>query len=83
MRTLLLIVATAMMLLTVSCTPKSAMRARAVVLDSKPRISDSMITYKVRVLHYNITDFVSVYQQYEVGDTILIYDKYRNYEIRW
>ena len=65
-----------------SCTPKSAMMTKVVIIDSKPRSIDAQTTYKVSVLSYGITDFVVAYSKYEQGDTILVHDKYRNYEIR-
>ena len=65
-----------------SCTPKSAMMTKAVVLDSKPRATDAQMWYYVNVPTYGIKDRVVTYALYEIGDTILIHDKWRNYEIR-
>ena len=65
-----------------SCTPKSAMWTKAVVLDSKPRATDAQMWYYVNVPTYGIKDRVVTYALYEIGDTILIHDKWRNYEIR-
>jgi hypothetical protein len=67
---------------TLSCTPKSARMTKAVIIDSKPRAVDAQTTYKVELPAYGISDFVVAYHKYEVGDTVLIHDKYRNYEIR-
>lgn len=65
-----------------SCTPKSAMMTRAVIIDSKPRTTDAQMWYYVNLPTYGIKDRVVSYALYEVGDTILIHDKWRNYEIR-
>ncbi len=65
-----------------SCTPKSAMMTRAVIIDSELRIVDSQTNYKVALLSYDIVDYIVDYRKYEAGDTILVHDKYRNYEIR-
>jgi len=79
---LLLVMTILVIVMFSSCTPKSAMMTKVVIIDSKPRASDAQTTYKVNVLSYGITDFVVAYARYEQGDTVLIHDKYRNYEIR-
>jgi hypothetical protein len=65
-----------------SCTPKSAMMTKAVIIDSDPRAIDAQTSYKVALLSYDVIDYFIAYQKYETGDTILIHDKWRNYEIR-
>ncbi len=69
-------------LVSASCTPKSAMMTKAVILDSKPRTTDSQMWYYVNLPTYGIKDRIVMYGLYEIGDTILIHDKWRNYEIR-
>jgi hypothetical protein len=73
---------TLLVIATLSCTPKSAMMTKAVIIDSTPRAVDSQTRYKVALLSYDVVDYVVAYAEYEAGDTILIHDKYRNYEIR-
>jgi len=82
MRQLLLLVAISIVLVVTSCTPKSAMMTKAVILDSKPRTTDTQTWYYVKLLTYDVKDRVVMYGSWDVGDTILIHDRWRNYEIR-
>lgn len=82
MRTLITLVAVIIVMAVTSCTPKSAMMTKAVIMDSELRATDSQTSYKVEVLSYDVIDYFVAYQKYEIGDTILIHDKWRNYEIR-
>jgi len=65
-----------------SCTPKSAMMTKAVILDSKPRTTDAQTWYYVNLLTYDIKDRVVMYGSWEVGDTILVHDRWRNLDIQ-
>ena len=65
-----------------SCTPKSAMMTKAVILDSKPRTTDTKTWYRVNVITYGIKDQIVVYAIHNIGDTILIHDRYRDLDIR-
>jgi len=65
-----------------SCTPKSAMWTKAVVIDSKPRATDAQTSYKIHLFKYRVTDYFVTYQTYDIGDTILVHDRWRNYDIR-
>jgi len=67
-----------------SCTPKSAMMTKVVVLDSYDDIEvvENQYMYKVNVISYGVTDSYADWKLHEQGDTILIHDRWRNYEIR-
>ena len=67
---------------TLSCTPKSAMMTKAVILDSKPRATDAQMWYRIELPSYGIKTSVVTYELFEAGDTVLVHDKWRNYEIR-
>ena len=68
---------------TISCTPKSAMMTKAIVLDGYNDIEvvEHQYMYKVKVPAYGITDSYSDWRLHEQGDTILIQDRWRKYEI--
>ena len=71
-------------LLAFSCTPKSAMMTKAVILDSYDDIEvvNNQYMYKVKVPTYGIVDSYGDWKLHEQGDTILIQDRWRNCEIQ-
>ena len=68
----------------VACEPpKSQQRTKAVVLDSMPKqLSTGHTQYKLSYISYGVVDYDFSYFQYEVGDTILVHDKFRGRDIR-
>jgi hypothetical protein len=67
-----------------SCTPKSAMSTKVVVLDGYENIdiSGGNYKYKVKFITYNVVDYVYTPLLFDQGDTIITHDKFRNQEIR-
>jgi hypothetical protein len=68
----------------VACEPpKSQQRTRAVVLDSVDKqLSTGHHQYKLSYISYGVVDYEFSYFQYEIGDTILVLDKFRGRDIR-
>ncbi len=79
-----IIITLALSMLVASCTPKSAMVTKAVILDSYDDIEvvGDEYMYRIYVPTYGITHSYGDYQLYEQGDTILIHDRWRNYDIK-
>ena len=67
---------------TLSCTPKSAMITKAVVLDNKFEESVGQYNTKLVLIEYGVVDYQFSYQNYEIGDTICVHDPYRNSKIQ-
>ena len=66
-----------------SCTPKSQMMTKAVVLDCSPeKTSTGHVQYRLKYLSYDVVDYDFNYFQYEIGDTIIVHDKFRNTDIQ-
>ena len=66
-----------------SCTPKSAMTTKAVVLDCVPeKTSSGHIQYKLKYISYGVVDYDFSFYQYEIGDTILVHDRFRGRDIK-
>jgi len=67
-----------------SCTPKSAMLTRAVILDDYDDIEvvGDEYMYKIYVPTYGITHSYGDWKLHEKGDTLLIHDQWRNYSIK-
>ena len=67
---------------TLSCTPKSAMITKAVVLDNKFEESVGQYNTKLVLIEYGVVYYQFSYQNYEIGDTIFVHDPYRNSKIQ-
>jgi len=67
-----------------SCTPKSAMMTKAIVLDGYDDIEvvNNQYLYKVSVPAYGIVSSHADWKLYDQGDTILIHDRWRNYDVQ-
>lgn len=70
--------------LSTSCTPKSAMSTKVVILDNYEDIdvSGGNYKYKVKFITYDVVDYVYTPLLFTQGDTIITHDKFRNQEIR-
>lgn len=65
-----------------SCTPESSKMTKAVILDSRERVTDAQTHYVVYLPSYKVKDYVIMYPEFEIGDTILIHDRWRNFKIQ-
>lgn len=65
-----------------SCTPKSAMNTKVVVLDATQLSIEGRLEYKVRYISYDVVDYIYTPFEFTEGDTIMVHDKYRNRDIR-
>jgi len=67
-----------------SCDPpKSQQRTKAVVLDCLPeKTSTGHVQYRLDYISYGVVDYDFSYYQYEIGDTILVHDKFRGQDIQ-
>jgi len=65
-----------------SCTPKSAMVTRAVVLDNKYEESVKQYNTKFYLIEYGVVDYQLTYSNYEAGDTVFVHDSYYSCEIK-
>lgn len=65
-------------------TPRNAYQTKAVILDSYNDIEviGDQYMYRIYVPTYGITHSYGDYQLYEQGDTVLIHDVWRNYDIK-
>lgn len=68
----------------VACEPpKSQQTTKAVVLDSiDKKLSTGHTQYKLSYISYGVVDYDFSYYKYEIGDTILVHDKFRGRDIR-
>lgn len=58
------------------------MQTRAVILDSKPRTTDAQTWYYIYLPTYDVKDRIVMYGAWNIGDTILVHDRWRNYDIQ-
>ena len=65
-----------------SCTPKSAMTTKAVVLQTQWSSASMQHKMKVKYLSYGVVDVTFTTFEYEVGDTIFIHDKFQSRSIK-
>jgi hypothetical protein len=67
-----------------SCDPpRSQQRTKAVVIDCLPKkTSTGHVQYRLNYLSYGVVDHEFSYFQYEIGDTILVFDKFRGQDIK-
>ena len=72
------------MIAMLSCTPKSAMMTKAIILDGYDDIEvvENKYLYKVSVPAYGIVESHTDWRLYERGDTILIHDRWSKYQIK-
>jgi len=67
-----------------SCTPKSAMQTKAIILDDYDDIEviNKQYVYKVKVPAYGIVASHHDWRLHDQGDTILIHDRWRDLDIK-
>ena len=72
-----------------SCIPTGIMQTKAIILDNHDNINypttevvENEYMYRIYLPSYGITYFYADWQLYEKGDTVLIYDQWRNYNIK-
>jgi hypothetical protein len=61
-----------LMALMASCTPPDTSLTKVVILEVRPRIHMDYITYKVKILDYSTVGYVSLYNEFDPGDTIVV-----------
>jgi hypothetical protein len=68
----------------VACDPpRSQQSTKAVVIDSVDgKTSTGHYQYKLNYISYGVVDYDFSYYQYEIGDTIIIHDRFRGRDIR-
>ena len=65
-----------------SCTPKSAKTTKAIVLETTWSSASMQHKAKVKYISYGVVDVAFTTFEYEVGDTIFVFDKFRDRSIK-
>ena len=86
-RFVLLVIAVIALLLTAaftSCTTRNTEMTKVVILDSYDdlEVIEGQYMYRVNVISYGVTESIADWKLHECGDTILVHDTWRKYDIK-